>query len=63
MFFSTYAFSGDESSLCDDIVHEFIHAGGQTAISSWVGDDLYNYEWRDFLLESADELDKDQLTT
>ncbi|MGH9966661.1 MAG: hypothetical protein ACREBG_02345 [Pyrinomonadaceae bacterium] len=53
MFFSTYAFSGDQSSLRDDIVHEFIHAGGQPPISSLVGDDLYNYDWRDFLLESC----------
>ncbi len=53
MFFSTFAFSGDQSSLREDIVHEFIHGGGQPPISSWFGHDLSNYEWHDFLQESC----------
>jgi RHS repeat-associated protein len=56
MFFATTAFDPGwfgGSYLRESIIHEFIHAGGQDPISSWIGHDLSNYEWYDFLQESC----------
>lgn len=51
MFIAYSAF--EPGWLKETIIHEFIHAGGQPPVSSWVGHDLSNYDWYDFLLESC----------
>jgi len=51
MLFALSAF--ERGWLEETIIHEFIHAGGQGPIPTWIGHDLTKYRWYNFLLESC----------